>query len=520
VKIGKSWKIKEFCRVLFQQHPPNLETGQIKNVRELAEVSRRFHRDAAIPATSPDVDETAAIIETGHQPNFIPHSGTWKKAFLADFIAKSMVAEGRNAVAFYGFMDYNLSSAKLLYQNRVPHLNKKGFERIGLKRPASPDIWKRFNYLPKPDEREWDNVISMISRLYPGNRNVEVVIDELWKSYELSENLSDINAMFFARLCSRMGLNVSFFRCSDVQSKGLFLEVWKKVLEKLQMYNRVHNRVIEEAGLSNIGLTEPNSAPFWYHCECGGKVNMVRIENGSFAGECDLCGKKHGISEIGRHFDRVSPKAVMRDTVFFQGLGTWLFITGSGGSLEYGRISEAVARYFGFRFPATLCWLSREVYFGEAHKVAIRKVTSEFGINPEELRDASTVLSRIHEKVKMLASEMDDANHSGDSRAKKKCASRCNQTIQLVETTCNLFSVKPSLIDVIASEGAERVLETWKRALESSEVVFNGTYRIISDTIYDTAHDGRFPAEVFEVFQNLKSSNLWIDPLNVFGGGV
>ena len=60
-----------------------LTPEQQKNASALLEVSEKFHKKALITGDDIRVESDRTIIlESGHQPNFLPHAGTWKKAFL------------------------------------------------------------------------------------------------------------------------------------------------------------------------------------------------------------------------------------------------------------------------------------------------------------------------------------------------------------------------------------------------------------------------------------------------------
>ncbi|HEC57301.1 MAG TPA: hypothetical protein ENI32_05405 [Candidatus Syntrophoarchaeum butanivorans] len=125
-----------------------------------------------------------------------------------------------------------------------------------------------------------------------------------------------------------------FFRYSDVQRAGIFMEEWEKIISELKRYNRLHNETIKRRGLDEIGYSDENSVPFWYHCECGGKVPLSVVDTGSpvCEGRCPACGCGHKLrlEELKNLFERMSPNAVTRNLVFSEGLGTDLFISGAG----------------------------------------------------------------------------------------------------------------------------------------------------------------------------------------------
>ncbi|MGA7628711.1 MAG: hypothetical protein WCA60_09480, partial [Methanoregula sp.] len=56
---------------------------------------------------SEKITSDTVILESGHQPNFLPHCGTWKKAFLLDRIYRKLQEKGIPAIAFFGLADQN-----------------------------------------------------------------------------------------------------------------------------------------------------------------------------------------------------------------------------------------------------------------------------------------------------------------------------------------------------------------------------------------------------------------------------
>jgi len=98
-------------------HIPTEE--QMENLRKIKKISDKFHKDADISVVDYCIDfnnisEGIMIFESGHQPNYFPYPGTWKKAFLLDFFHKKI----ENSIALFGFADYNLCTAPILYSNK------------------------------------------------------------------------------------------------------------------------------------------------------------------------------------------------------------------------------------------------------------------------------------------------------------------------------------------------------------------------------------------------------------------
>ncbi len=502
--------IPEFCGNVVEEGR-SMNQDQLRNLKAVLELSRSFHKSAKIPYEKERVDEETLVVETGHQPLFLPYPGIWRKAFLAEFLEKTIEKLGRRAVALFGFLDYDFSSSKLLFQNRIPKMNKHGFLNIGVRRPDDSTIWRRFNTLPKPPEEKWEKTVSDISRNYSGVENVSEIVEELWTSYDLSKNFADLNAISFARISNLMGIDVHFFRSSDVQREKLFERVWREVFERLDEFNIVQNETADKHDLEELKAGE-SDLPFWYHCECGGKVSMERKKN-EFSGTCSLCKKVVTVTEPLKDFEKLSPKAVMRNVLFFEGLKTSIFVTGSGGSLKYGLISNEISKTFEFNVPKTVFWEAFDVYLGREHKIAVDSVVKEFNVDRENITDKKTILSKVESRRRQIAAKMSGIN---EKKVKKRFLSEYKKTSNVLSSVGNLFSLKPSIVDVVANVGKEKMVSSWSSALTESRVVRNGEgefYKIEAEVFYDSPE----VFEIYEVLRDVGKQNLKIDPLGILG---
>ncbi|RLI78390.1 hypothetical protein DRP05_07395 [Archaeoglobales archaeon] len=493
-------KINEFFSFTYNKIEKEGDKNEInlENVKKIVDLSAEFHKKAKIPAKNCKIDEDSLILESGHQPNFFPYSGIWRKVFLLDYFTE-MFRE--KTIPIFGFFDFNLSTAKWLFQNRIPAVNKNGFVTIGFTKPRNLDMWRRFNSIEKPSEKKWEKEINKIYNIYGKNEKVEEIAEEIWKSYELGDTLSDVNAILFARLSSKLGFNVLFFRYSDVQKSKLFVDEWRKIIDKVELFNKIHNEVVESKNLGDIGFVDINSAPFWYHCECGGKVQMHL--NGSFNGECLVCGKSYEFddNEIEEEFKNLSPKAVMRNTVFAEGLRTTVFIAGSGGGLRYGLISNEVAKRFGFNIPITLAWSGRDYYLGKAHKIVLKELERNLKVGIDDLFDYDIALSKVKKRRFQLAKAI--------SSSDEKRRGQYVYSETLLSIANNVFSTTPSMLDLLAS--GYDVVEVWQKTIVDAEIENKEFCIIKKDVVYG---DENLP-KLYDAIKRLKNRSKEIDPLNI-----
>jgi len=179
-----------------------LNDRQYDNVTRLIGVSKNFLKKKSLKSP-PDINitepERLFVIESGHQPNFLPHAAMWKKAFFLDRLYKSVEDSGAIPIAFFGFADQNISTARVLSKNQIPDLNKNGFTKIGFKIKNEKKS-RSFTYVEKPPFEQWENEINRIRKHYLNisektkfnDENIKnqwnQILDILWTSYERADN--------------------------------------------------------------------------------------------------------------------------------------------------------------------------------------------------------------------------------------------------------------------------------------------------------------------------------------------
>lgn len=465
-----------------------LDPRQVKNLEGILGISRSFSTGAGIPETEGNpVTERTIVLESGHQPNFLPYPGVWKKAFLLDLLGRQLRSLGSDAVAAFGFADYNLSTASYLAQNQVPAFNKQGSENIGFRIPDR-DRWKCFHTLGKPPEERFQAEIGKIEAMYLSSMSILRIDPEVFRdrmslltrilesSYSRARTFSDLNAFAFAGICSGiLGLSLHFFRYTDVQKAGLFREASARVLTGLGEYNARFNALLAHAGPGIAPVTE-DDIPFWYECQCGGKVRLAAPPSSPPGGTCPVCGREHrfpggpGLIDLDGLYPRMSPNAVARNIIFSEGLGTSLFISGTGGGLRYGKLAGAISRAMGFHEPVTLAWRSADYYLGIAHRRALRELTRTFPLREEDVTDPS-LADRIRDYRTGLERQIRDLRAGGgEGKAIQRLEGRLlNSSVQELMAK-KVFTITPSMLDLFLACGPEHIRESWKTAAETAGI--------------------------------------------------
>jgi hypothetical protein len=491
--------LTRICATRQQLHP-----SQHDNISEIISLSKEFGKEAHLPLPqSFFTTDCNIVIESGHQPNFLPYTGILKKVFLLHWISRHMTDQGFHPIALFGFADQNLSTASYLSENIIPSSNKSGSEKIGFK-IREKDRWKCFNTINKPPFEQWQKEMEKIHIIYQKQRksdNAGVVeiknradrtLELLENSYQLADNFADLNAFFFSKLCVEVfGLNVFFFRYSDIQKKSIFAEELRDLASHRIEYIHSYNAAIAKFKLPLHGLSEDH-VPFWYHCECGGNVPLVCSEVAA-KGTCPSCGKEHLLSyenddrQFCSHIPAMSLTAVARNLIFAKGLGSSIFISGSGGGLEYGRLSDAVARDLRFPIPVTLAWASRDYYFGQIHSSALIDFLKMFKITSGDLIQSSAVMKIRQYRNNIRDNILEYSSNPADKKKLQKYQGQYNNSTIQMEIIKKIFSVTPSMLDIIINVSSESLLGAWNKSVE--EGLFfgkNETYKMQKDTTYHT----------------------------------
>ena len=496
-----------------------LSEKQQDNVTKLTEVSKKFLQRAKIPCPeSQSVSANTVVLESGHQPNFLPYPGTWKKAFCLNWIRNTLHHEGHESVSFFGLADQNLSTARILTKNQVPALNKDGFIKIGYK-INEQDKFRSFSKVQKPSYEQWESEIKRIEHHYQDitrktrsetsllKKQGDTLFEILWSSYDIASNAAEINSFVFAKICYELlAVDAGFFLYSDMHHEQFFLLEAKQLLRNVFRFNEIYNRVIAEKGL-DIPPVTPNHIPFWYECECGGKTDLI-INDFTAEGTCNLCKKEYHLpfgddfSHLSRYYHAMDFNAVSRNIAMAHGLGDSLFLSGLGGSLQYGQISCTISEELGFHRPVFFGWRSGDYYLGMAHSAAVHELMKQFGLT---LSDFLT--PALNKKIATRFRQITDTIQTAESHNNQKelmywSGILGNAKNQLMFAR-KLFSSSSSFLDILANQQAASICQFWKEALERAEMQLEqGFHRIHQDILYHPPILSDIPPDDLPAFYN------------------
>jgi len=481
-----------------------LPEKQQKNATKLIKISKKFlHKSKIIFNEGDDVSDNTIVLESGHQPNFFPYSGIWKKAFCLNWIKEKLQTEGHESIAFFGLADQNISTARILSKNQIPALNKDGFIKIGYKIDNS-DKLKSFNKVKKPSTEQWQSEINRISHHYrdivnkkrPENsllkKQWDTVLELLWNSYEIATNAAELNSLIFTKICHELfAIDVWFFLYSDMHNELLFLEESRILLRNVSRFNEIYNQVIAQKGL-DIPPVGPAHIPFWYECECGAKTDLMLNDSVTAEGICPLCKKEYHLyfgddfQHLSRYSDRMDFNAVSRNIAMAHGLGDTLFISGAGGSLQYGKISDQISKDLTFHRPVSLAWRSKDFYLGLSHKAALHELKKTFFLTTEDFLDSS-LTQKISDYRDQISQQITLAGNYNDINKVKQLTGIMSNAKNNAVFAKKIFSTRSSFIDILANHDTESIVVSWQESLKNTECrQEDGIYLITNDIVYES----------------------------------
>ena len=484
------------------------------NLKIIEKISGRFHKRAGtytskVKENIKKLDKELTIIEIAHQPNFLPHAGVLRKAVLSDYLLD------QDTVSLFGFVDNDLSTSPWISQNRIPAMAKKGYKKIGFKL-SGKEKWMVWGTIEKPSDEEWkaqiNDIIKFYSKYSARESNLNLFEELMRESYNKGGSFSDVNAIFISLLCNKLwDLGTLFFLYSDLHRKKLFIDESKRVISNTEEYIKAYNDAIPKFNV-NAKQIEKNFFPFWYKCDCNGKTSLIitSYEPLICEGTCVVCNKKHKLllgtldnPEIEKHYEKMSMKAVTRNLVFSEGLGTDIYVAGTGGGLEYGKMSNQVAGKLGISIPHTLVWKNKDdypsiplLYQGKSIKkilngLEVKEKKSEINLKLKKLRKKIEKLRKIKRDLGKKYGETRSEDVMYEIKSTSKEEKKLIKKIQQYENNFNKIEifetglkVIPSILDLGISLGWEKLVDVWRESLNDGNLIIKDEFTILETYTY------------------------------------
>jgi hypothetical protein len=271
----------------------------------------------------------------------------------------------------------------------------------------------------------------------------------------------------------------------------LFLRESTEILRNLTQFNNSYNLVIEQKNLE-IPRVKTGRIPFWFECECGVKIDIFLHDSSACLLNCPVCNKEYHLDfsenfeNLSEYFHKMDFNAVSRNMIMADGLGDSLFISGAGGSLQYGQISDRISTELGFHIPVTFAWRSKDYYLGMVHGSAIRELGKQFSLSSDDFFTGAST-EKIMSSFCQIQDKIREAAASGNQKELKHWSGVYNNSKNQIAMVKNIFSTTPSFIDHLENLTAGEIIDAWNLALERAEIQqFNNVSQITGDIQYHT----------------------------------
>ena len=191
-------------------------------------------------------------------------------------------------------------------------------------------------------------------------------------------------------------------------------------------------------------------------------------------------------------------QAVTRSVIVSEGIGNALFIPGSGGSMQYGEISDEIASTLAFNQPFILSWRSRDYYLGLVHAIVLRDLMKAAACTPKDLQGIG-FLEKVTGKFVAMSAEVARAEgENEDKKTQKIMKNNLHNFTNLMETAKKIFLSTPSACDVFVNNDPNKIVAIWAAACERTFVISDCRMNQIDENIL-------YPSALF---QDLLPGNL------------
>ncbi len=150
--------------------------------------------------------------------------------------------------------------------------------------------------------------------------------------------------------------------------------------------------------------------------------------------------------------------AVARNVIFSEGLGTHLFVSGSGGGLRYGKVANEISRTLSLNIPVTFSWQSRDYYIGVIHWTALKDTLKLLNLTSDELVSGPSD-EKIAGYLATLRKRIEDLKQNPENKKEIAKYSGLYRSISTHLTiTKKMFSTIPSILDLLVNFPASSII--------------------------------------------------------------
>jgi hypothetical protein len=168
----------------------------------------------------------------------------------------------------------------------------------------------------------------------------------------------------------------------------------------------------------------------------------------------------------------MSPRAIAIPLLLSRDLQISCYCSGKGG-LGYLMDAKMISKHLGIRWPLTLVWSSKDVYYGMAQNQALNAIHMEIPDAERRLQELQSKNNEYGRKIRDLIikrKELADANSSlcgilEDLFQLKEEQRRIRREIEIIEKATKIFNLSPCILDYVINFGMIDTEKQWRRHL-------------------------------------------------------
>lgn len=491
--------------------------------QKLARFVTKFHSDAG--TLTPEVESQLEILNsqqplilmTAHQPNLFPYSGVFRKATLLQVVQQKLQQRlPVPIITFFGIADQDFTDDRWIKTAQLPSIQQRnGVTNLLLQLPPKQMVKE----VPPPSTevlnkwkqqiQQWINTLNHlnISSALPQHaqapddqRNQVTRVNDRFEAFwnlvltahDRSTSHADFNAFFMSQIINNIWrYNTLFSRFSECQQ--IFIKEFAFLCQQHQQYHRALAQAQDPTSSFGENRVAP-LAPFWYHCECGGKARLyLKQQEASLRadGDCINCAKIHTIDlgsiqqpTIQKIKSKISARAIPMALIFFKGLDVIGYVGGVGGR-RYLFEAQQIATALKLPFPPVTDWRPHDRYLGLGQLEAI--LESQRILKQYKVRSLSAASDRINEvitgknaeiaihdqKKQALVEKLRTENGQRSevlsaiknvatisTQLKREC-NLLNLELTLINNISTIDTLYPSIIDYAINIGLPETSEQW-----------------------------------------------------------
>jgi hypothetical protein len=447
------------------------EKNSKEHTKFFLELSKQYYKKSGLDMNrfndaEASIPDNFFIIESVHQPNFLPSINYFAKILLGNEMSNTK--DNKDTIFFHGFLDTDTTSEKWSTTNILPFVNKSGYLPFGF--PSLKGLKKPFSFIDKPSEKDFDIMTDSIAKVYSSN-SLKTIKDKGWeasrnklvdilrRAYEKAENLGQLNSFMCSNILGEIfGIYPLYYFFSDITSNPEFYPYFLYFFDNCETINK-QTALISSSLKSNI-KSDPDIVPLWFHCDCGDKLKILKKGEDNFISVCNKCNTDYTMDKgfIKKNLSCFSVNYLTRALLVSRLLGTDVYITGKGSVDsafgQYEIILQRLAKKLNIPFYNFYNLLVLHINF-DYTSIVCRNYINELALHRLDIKNLGPEIKKTKNQISSCKQKLSNLDSSERKELSKELSKLNNQLTFLQFNKSG--KIQASFIDLILTYGIDRV---------------------------------------------------------------